>query len=72
MAEVYVSIGSNVEPERQVRSCLRALRERYGALRVSTIYRSKAVGFAGAGPDSLYMSKGGENMLGAEWVMPDG
>ncbi|HYQ91641.1 MAG TPA: 2-amino-4-hydroxy-6-hydroxymethyldihydropteridine diphosphokinase [Candidatus Competibacteraceae bacterium] len=48
MAEVYVSVGSNVEPERQVRSCLRALRERYGALRVSTIYRSKAVGFTGA------------------------
>ena len=48
MAEVYVSVGSNVEPERQVRSCLRALRERFGPLRVSTIYRSKAVGFTGA------------------------
>ena len=33
---------------------------------------ASAVGFAGAGPDSLYMSKGGENMLGAEWVMPNG
>jgi hypothetical protein len=33
---------------------------------------ASAVGFAGAGPDTLYMSKGGENMLGAEWVMPDG
>ena len=48
MAEVYVSVGSNVEPEQQVRSCLRALRERFGPLRVSTIYRSKAVGFTGA------------------------
>ena len=48
MAEVYVSVGSNVEPEREVRSCLRALRERFGPLRVSTIYRSKAVGFVGA------------------------
>ncbi len=48
MAEVYVSVGSNIEPERQVRSCLRALRERFGYLRVSTIYRSKAVGFTGA------------------------
>lgn len=33
---------------------------------------ASAVGFAGAGPDSVYMAKGGENMLGAEWVMPDG
>jgi hypothetical protein len=33
---------------------------------------ASAVGFAGAGPDSLFMAKGGENMLGAEWVMPDG
>jgi glycolate oxidase len=32
---------------------------------------ASAVGFAGAGPDSVYMAKGGENMLGAEWVMPD-
>ena len=48
MAEVYVSVGSNVEPERQVRSCLRALRERFGPLQISTIYRNKAVGFTGA------------------------
>ncbi|MFO1429644.1 MAG: 2-amino-4-hydroxy-6-hydroxymethyldihydropteridine diphosphokinase [Candidatus Competibacteraceae bacterium] len=48
MAEVYVSVGSNVEPERHVRSCLRALRGRFGPLRVSTIYSNKAVGFAGA------------------------
>ena len=48
MAEVYVSVGSNVEPERQVRSCLRALRKRFSPLRVSTIYRGKAIGFAGA------------------------
>jgi FAD/FMN-containing dehydrogenase len=33
---------------------------------------ASAVGFAGAGPDGLFMAKGGENMLGAEWVMPDG
>jgi glycolate oxidase len=33
---------------------------------------ASAVGFAGAGPDTLFMSKGGENMLGGEWVMPDG
>ena len=48
MAEVYVSVGSNIEPEQQVRSCLHALRQRFGPLRISTIYRSKAIGFTGA------------------------
>jgi hypothetical protein len=33
---------------------------------------ASAVGFAGAGPDSVYMAKGGENLLGGEWVMPNG
>jgi 2-amino-4-hydroxy-6-hydroxymethyldihydropteridine diphosphokinase len=47
MARVYVSIGSNVVPEQHVRSCLRALREHFGPLLISTVYRSKAVGFTG-------------------------
>ena len=33
---------------------------------------ASATGFAGAGPDSLFMAKGDENMLGLEWVMPNG
>jgi hypothetical protein len=33
---------------------------------------ASAVGFAGSGPDTIFMGKGGENMLGAEWVMPNG
>ena len=47
MARVYVSIGSNVAPEQHVRSCLRVLREHFGPLLISTVYRSKAVGFTG-------------------------
>lgn len=48
MARVYLSLGSNVDPERHLREALRALRERFGALEVSPTYRSAAVGFAGA------------------------
>jgi 2-amino-4-hydroxy-6-hydroxymethyldihydropteridine diphosphokinase len=47
MAQVYVSIGSNRERKRNINLCLQALRERFGFLRISTVYRSKAVGFDG-------------------------
>ena len=47
MTRVYVSIGSNVEPERHVRVALDALRERYGELVISPVYRTAAVGFDG-------------------------
>ena len=47
MARAYISIGSNVLPESNIRSCLQALRERFASLAVSTVYRNKAVGFQG-------------------------
>lgn len=47
MARVYVSIGSNIEPEKNVRSSLRELEERFGPLRRSAVYQTRAVGFSG-------------------------
>lgn len=47
MARVYVSIGSNVDRERNIRACLQALQAAFGELQVSTVYRSAAVGFQG-------------------------
>jgi 2-amino-4-hydroxy-6-hydroxymethyldihydropteridine diphosphokinase len=47
MPRVFVSIGTNIERERHVRSALKALRERFGQLSVSRVFESKAVGFAG-------------------------
>lgn len=44
---VYVSIGSNIEPERNVRFAVKSLRERFGELDVSPVYRTAAVGFDG-------------------------
>lgn len=44
---VYISIGSNVEPERHVRLGLQALTEQFGPLQCSPIYPTKAVGFDG-------------------------
>ena len=51
MGKAYLSLGSNVLPERHLASALHALRERFGALRVSPIYRTTAIGFDG--PDFL-------------------
>lgn len=42
-----VGIGSNIEPEQNVRRALAELRRRFGALTISTIYVNPAVGFAG-------------------------
>lgn len=51
MGKAYLSLGSNVAPERNLASAVRALRERFGAVRVSPLYRTKAIGFDG--PDFL-------------------
>ena len=48
MARVYLSLGSNVEPQRYLRAAVDELRQRFGAICVSPAYRSKAVGFVGA------------------------
>lgn len=47
----FLSLGSNVEPARHLRSAIDALRERFGAVAVSPAYRTAAVGFDG--PDFL-------------------
>lgn len=48
MTTVYVSIGSNIDPERHIRSCLRALVLEFDKLDVSPIYQNPAEGFIGA------------------------
>ncbi len=48
MARVFLSLGSNVDPELHLAAALAALRRRFGPLQVSPTYRSHAVGFQGA------------------------
>lgn len=48
MAQVYVGIGSNIEPEQHIRAGLAELHRRFGPLTISTIYANPAVGFSGA------------------------
>src|SRR5258705_6902528 len=48
---VFVSIGSNIEKEKNLRSGIAQLRARYQPLTLSTVYESAAIGFIG---DSFY------------------
>lgn len=47
MATIYLGLGSNVEPEKNLKLALKELRRRYGELRISNAYRNAAVGFEG-------------------------
>nr|VFK78781.1 MAG: 2-amino-4-hydroxy-6-hydroxymethyldihydropteridinediphosphokinase [Candidatus Kentron sp. SD] len=47
MARVYVSIGSNIDRERNIRSSMDRLRAEYGSLLASMVYESDPVGFEG-------------------------
>lgn len=51
MGKAYLSLGSNVDPERNLASALSALRARFGELVSSPVYRTAAIGFEG--PDFL-------------------
>ncbi len=47
MAQIYVGLGSNIEPEKNLGLAVRELRKKYGELQVSSVYQSAAVGFEG-------------------------
>lgn len=47
MATVYLGLGSNQDPARHFEAAIAALRERFGAVALSSIYASAAVGFDG-------------------------
>lgn len=47
MARVYLGLGSNIEPEKNLAMAMRELRASFGDLAVSPVYRNAPVGFAG-------------------------
>ncbi|MHB8680140.1 MAG: 2-amino-4-hydroxy-6-hydroxymethyldihydropteridine diphosphokinase [Rudaea sp.] len=56
MTRAWLSLGSNLEPETNLRAALRELRARFGNIVVSSAYRFPAVGFDG--PDFLNLAVG--------------
>src|SRR5690606_10343438 len=61
MSRVWLSLGSNLEPERHLRAALAALRARCGTVAASPAYRFPAVGFEG--PDVINLAAGIETDL---------
>jgi 2-amino-4-hydroxy-6-hydroxymethyldihydropteridine diphosphokinase len=56
MTRVYLSLGSNLEPEKHLNAAIGELAERFGNIVVSPVYRFRAVGFDG--PDFLNLAVG--------------
>jgi 2-amino-4-hydroxy-6-hydroxymethyldihydropteridine diphosphokinase len=48
MPTAYISIGSNIERDKNIPSSLAALAQCFGELTVSSVYESEPVGFTGA------------------------
>ena len=51
MSTIYISLGSNINREQNTREGVKALREAFGELILSSVYESDAVGFDG---DAFY------------------
>ena len=66
MTRVYLGLGSNIDPEQNLRLGIRELRQRYGDLDVSGVYQSAAVGFEG--PDFLNLVVGLDTEAGPQDV----
>lgn len=47
MTRVYLSLGSNIEREKNIAMALDALRKKFPEIRISPVYESEAVGFKG-------------------------
>jgi 2-amino-4-hydroxy-6-hydroxymethyldihydropteridine diphosphokinase len=63
MTRAWLSLGSNIEPEKHLRAALKELRARFGQLLLSPVYRFPAVGFDG--PDFLNLAVGIDTDLSA-------
>lgn len=51
MARIYISVGSNINREVNIRGAVQALKDVFSSIIVSSVYESEAVGFVG---DAFY------------------
>jgi len=47
MTKVHINIGSNVNKEKNIALAINALKENFGEIQESSIFKSKAIGFEG-------------------------
>jgi len=51
MATIYISLGSNIDRDKNTRAGVQALQDAFGELQLSSVYESESVGFEG---DAFY------------------
>jgi len=47
MSKVYIGIGSNVDREKNINSCIKCFREKYSNIILSPLYETSSMGFDG-------------------------
>ena len=45
--EVFLSLGSNIDPEQNLKYACRELKKAFGNIQISSVYRNKPIGFEG-------------------------
>ncbi|GIU22467.1 2-amino-4-hydroxy-6-hydroxymethyldihydropteridine diphosphokinase [Shewanella schlegeliana] len=48
MAKIFISLGSNIDPEHHLKAALTDLTDHFGELEMSSVFESEAVGFEGS------------------------
>ena len=61
MAKIYISVGSNIEPEKYIRRGVKQLTDLLSDITVSRVFLSEAIGFAGG--DFYNLVVGGQTSL---------
>jgi 2-amino-4-hydroxy-6-hydroxymethyldihydropteridine diphosphokinase len=65
MPEVFVGAGSNADPERALSVAVRELERRFGAIRVSSVYRGAALGLTAAAYSNLVVAMWADDAIEA-------
>jgi len=71
MNDVYLSLGSNIDAQKNMQAAIEALEKKYGKLRVSTIYESEAVGFQGDNFLNCVVAFGYNNTVKQSTALPE-
>jgi 2-amino-4-hydroxy-6-hydroxymethyldihydropteridine diphosphokinase len=64
MPRIYLSLGSNIEREKNIRQALISLQQHFGELLISPVYECPAVGFSGDDFFNLVVGLSSEDSVG--------
>ena len=54
--KIFVGIGSNIDREKNIKSCIEILKDLYGNILISPVYETEAMGFNGPNFYNLVLS----------------